>query len=79
MPGCRSDGLEVLRCLGGREIAAMAAAILRARHLRIPVILDGFICTRRRRLLEVPGGGRSITLLPVISVPKPRTASCCEK
>ncbi|NOC90319.1 nicotinate-nucleotide--dimethylbenzimidazole phosphoribosyltransferase [Ruegeria sp. HKCCD6604] len=39
------DGLEILRCLGGREIAAMAGAIVAARILRIPVILDGFICT----------------------------------
>ncbi|NOD91186.1 nicotinate-nucleotide--dimethylbenzimidazole phosphoribosyltransferase [Ruegeria sp. HKCCD4884] len=39
------DGLEVLRCLGGREIAAMAGAIAAARVLRIPVILDGFICS----------------------------------
>ena len=30
--------------LGGREIAAMAGAIARARILCIPVILDGFIC-----------------------------------
>jgi len=39
------DGIEVLRRLGGRELAAMAGAIARARSLRIPVILDGFICT----------------------------------
>ncbi|WP_299642532.1 nicotinate-nucleotide--dimethylbenzimidazole phosphoribosyltransferase [uncultured Ruegeria sp.] len=39
------DGLEILRCLGGREIAAMAGAIAAARVLRIPVILDGFICS----------------------------------
>lgn len=38
------DPLDVLRCLGGREIAAMAGAIARARIERIPVILDGFIC-----------------------------------
>ncbi|TNJ41764.1 nicotinate-nucleotide--dimethylbenzimidazole phosphoribosyltransferase [Phaeobacter sp. B1627] len=38
------DGLEVLRALGGREVAAMAGAIAAARVLRIPVILDGFIC-----------------------------------
>jgi nicotinate-nucleotide--dimethylbenzimidazole phosphoribosyltransferase len=38
------DGLDILRCLGGREVAAMAGAIARARALRIPVILDGFIC-----------------------------------
>lgn len=39
------DGLEMLRCLGGRELAAMAGAMARARALRIPVILDGYICT----------------------------------
>ena len=38
------DPIEVLRQLGGREIAAMAGAILAARHHRIPVLLDGFIC-----------------------------------
>ncbi|WP_106743832.1 nicotinate-nucleotide--dimethylbenzimidazole phosphoribosyltransferase [Yoonia maritima] len=38
------DPLEILRCLGGRELAAMAGAIAAARHYRIPVILDGFIC-----------------------------------
>ena len=37
------DPLQVLRCLGGREIAAMAGAMLSARAKRIPVILDGFI------------------------------------
>ncbi|MEP1766270.1 MAG: nicotinate-nucleotide--dimethylbenzimidazole phosphoribosyltransferase [Sulfitobacter sp.] len=39
------DGVEILRRLGGRELAAMAGAIARARSLRIPVILDGFICS----------------------------------
>ncbi|MEO1778401.1 MAG: nicotinate-nucleotide--dimethylbenzimidazole phosphoribosyltransferase [Pseudomonadota bacterium] len=39
------DGLEVLRCLGGRELAGMAGAIARARAMRVPVILDGFIAT----------------------------------
>ncbi|MEL6701468.1 MAG: nicotinate-nucleotide--dimethylbenzimidazole phosphoribosyltransferase, partial [Pseudomonadota bacterium] len=37
--------LDVLRRLGGRELAAMAGAIAAARHHRIPVILDGFICS----------------------------------
>lgn len=37
--------LEVLRCLGGRELAAMAGAIAAARAQSIPVILDGFICS----------------------------------
>jgi nicotinate-nucleotide--dimethylbenzimidazole phosphoribosyltransferase len=38
-----SDPLEVLRRLGGREIAAMAGAILAARIQRVPVLLDGFV------------------------------------
>ncbi len=37
------DPLELLRRLGGREIAAMAGAILAARMERIPVILDGYV------------------------------------
>ena len=36
---------EILRRVGGREIAAIAGAILAARHARVPVILDGFIGT----------------------------------
>lgn len=39
-----SDGLDILRRLGGREIAAMAGAILAARQARVPVILDGYVC-----------------------------------
>ena len=37
------DPLEVLRRLGGREIAAMAGAILAARLERVPVVLDGYV------------------------------------
>jgi len=37
------DPLEVLRRLGGREIAAIAGAILAARIQRVPVLLDGFV------------------------------------
>src|SRR5690606_34417494 len=36
------DPLEALRRLGGREIAAMAGAILAARMEKIPVVLDGY-------------------------------------
>lgn len=46
------DPMQVLRCLGGRELAAMAGAIARARAERIPVILDGFICTASAAVLE---------------------------
>ena len=39
-----TDGLEILRHVGGKEIAAMAGAILGARQSRVPVILDGYVC-----------------------------------
>ena len=38
-----TDGLEVLRCFGGREMAAICGAILTARVSRIPVLLDGYV------------------------------------
>lgn len=40
-----TDPFETLRRLGGREIAAMAGAILAARLARIPVLLDGFVAS----------------------------------
>ena len=36
--------LQVLRCLGGLELAAILGAILAARMARTPVLLDGFTC-----------------------------------
>jgi nicotinate-nucleotide--dimethylbenzimidazole phosphoribosyltransferase len=39
------DPLDLLRRLGGRELVAIAGAIIGARLARIPVLLDGFICT----------------------------------
>ncbi|MGM4981356.1 nicotinate-nucleotide--dimethylbenzimidazole phosphoribosyltransferase [Rhizobium sp. SG570] len=47
-----SDPLEVLRRLGGREIAAMAGAILAARMERIPVIIDGYVATAAASVLK---------------------------
>ncbi len=41
--GNLDDPLEVLRRLGGRDIAGAAGAILAARHQGVPVILDGFV------------------------------------
>ncbi len=39
------DPLRVAAALGGRELAAILGAALAARHLHIPVLLDGFVCT----------------------------------
>jgi nicotinate-nucleotide--dimethylbenzimidazole phosphoribosyltransferase len=47
-----SDPLEVLRRLGGREIAAMAGAILAARVQRVPVLLDGFVVCSAAAVLQ---------------------------
>ena len=49
--------LETLRCLGGREVAAITGAIARARVEGIPVILDGFICTAAASVLEKTAKG----------------------
>ncbi|WP_136656819.1 nicotinate-nucleotide--dimethylbenzimidazole phosphoribosyltransferase [Nitratireductor sp. XY-223] len=46
------DPLELLRRLGGREIAAMAGAILAARMERIPVIVDGYVATAAAAVLH---------------------------
>lgn len=46
------DPLEVLRRLGGREIAAMMGAIIAARIERVPVILDGYVATSAAAILH---------------------------
>ena len=46
------DPLEVLRRLGGREIAAIAGAILAARMQRVPVVLDGFVVCAAAAILQ---------------------------
>jgi nicotinate-nucleotide--dimethylbenzimidazole phosphoribosyltransferase len=43
--GAVRDPLEILRRVGGREIAAMVGSILAARFERIPVIADGYVAT----------------------------------
>lgn len=39
------NGIEVLRHVGGRELAAMAGAITAARLQNVPVLLDGYVAT----------------------------------
>ena len=40
-----ADPLQVARCLGGFELAALLGATLAARHARVPLLLDGFVCS----------------------------------
>lgn len=42
---------EALSAFGGREQAAICGAVLRARELGLPVLLDGFICTAAASVL----------------------------
>ena len=53
----KEDPLELLRRLGGRELAAIAGAVAGARLSRRPVVLDGFICTAAAAALEAARPG----------------------
>ncbi|MFF8800757.1 MULTISPECIES: nicotinate-nucleotide--dimethylbenzimidazole phosphoribosyltransferase [unclassified Methylobacterium] len=50
--GHLTDPLAILARLGGREIAAMAGAILAARLQRVPVVLDGYVATAAAAVLH---------------------------
>lgn len=50
-----AGGMDMLRRLGGREMAAIAGACMEARHHSIPVLLDGFIVTSSVAALGQPG------------------------
>ena len=50
--GTRGNAPAILAALGGREQAAICGAVLAARAARIPVILDGFICTAAAAVLH---------------------------
>lgn len=41
----QEDGLDILQKVGGFEIGAMAGAMLYAASRKVPILLDGFICT----------------------------------
>ena len=47
-----NDPFEVLRRLGGLEMAAIAGAVLAARLARTPVVLDGYTCTAAAAVLH---------------------------
>lgn len=51
------DGLDVLRALSGRELAAMAGAVAKARHLGLPVLLDGFVAGASAACLQAQQPG----------------------
>jgi len=50
--GKLDDPLEVMRRLGGRDMAAVFGAILAARYQNIPVVLDGFVAVAAAAILH---------------------------
>ena len=46
------DPIEILRQVGGAEIAAMTAAIVAARIRRLPIVIDGFVVTSAALVLQ---------------------------
>jgi nicotinate-nucleotide--dimethylbenzimidazole phosphoribosyltransferase len=48
-----TEPFDLLRRLGGRELAAVAGAIMAARQARVPVILDGYATTAAAAVLFV--------------------------
>lgn len=51
-----TDPLEVLRHLGGFELAAILGAVMAARMARTPVLLDGYACTAAAAVLHALDG-----------------------
>jgi nicotinate-nucleotide--dimethylbenzimidazole phosphoribosyltransferase len=51
------EPLEVLRRLGGRELAAISGAVVAARRQRVPVLLDGYVCTAAAAPLHAARAG----------------------
>jgi nicotinate-nucleotide--dimethylbenzimidazole phosphoribosyltransferase len=43
--GPEPDPMDVLRCVGGTELVAIAGAVWRARRRSVPVLVDGYIAT----------------------------------
>jgi nicotinate-nucleotide--dimethylbenzimidazole phosphoribosyltransferase len=73
------DGLDVLRCLGGRELAAMAGAVLAARLKNVPVLLDGYVCTAAVATLEATLPGALDHCLVAHNSVEPGHQLICEK
>ncbi len=52
-----TDGLDALRMFGGRELAAIAGAVLASRFRRVPVLLDGYVVSAAAAALEAVHSG----------------------
>ena len=74
--GILGDPLAVAAAMGGRELAAIAGAVLAARQRRIAVLLDGFVATAGDPAARASGcGASSIIAAPGMCRPKPAIAT----
>jgi len=55
--GAGRDPFELLRRLGGHELAAIAGAVMAARRAAIPVVLDGYVSTAAAAVLHAARPG----------------------
>jgi len=65
--GAKDDPLEVMRRLGGREVAAALGALVAARSRRLPVLTDGWASMAAVAVLEALTKGGSGHILPAAS------------
>jgi nicotinate-nucleotide--dimethylbenzimidazole phosphoribosyltransferase len=47
-----ADPFDLMRRVGGKELAAIAGAVMAARMAHVPVVLDGFACTAAAAVLQ---------------------------
>jgi nicotinate-nucleotide--dimethylbenzimidazole phosphoribosyltransferase len=74
-----AEPLEILRQLGGWELAAIAGAVIEARQRSIPVLLDGFVVTSAVMPLEVAHPGYLDHCWPAHVSPEPGHRRLVEK
>jgi nicotinate-nucleotide--dimethylbenzimidazole phosphoribosyltransferase len=55
--GVATDPFDMLRRLGGRELAAILGAVMAARRARVPVLLDGYAATVAASVLQAAQSG----------------------
>ena len=64
----REDGLKILQTFAGHEMAAIAGALMQARMLNLPVLLDGFVvCAAAAPLLTLHESGLAHCLVAHVS------------
>jgi len=77
--GAGADSLEVLRHVGGAELVAIAGAIVEARLVSLPVLLDGYVVTAAAAAVEVARPGALDHCWPGHLSPEPGHAALLQR